>query len=205
MAFFNAPYKLFLDANTMFYDTFINSLTETFMLFLNLVLSHSMYVSPSMSLKTFYAPKLAISACIFLGLWAWSFADMLEFEAFAKQDFVANEEAQNYERGCFTFFLMFMIVYTIMATYYSIKALSTDINSSRIKQRFKNQASILVLIVSGCTVSLVVFPFESQTLQFLNENGVVNIYMIVLSYMLSPNTQMDEEITIDEDGHVSVI
>ena len=38
----------------------------------------------------------------------------------------------------------------------------------------------------------------------MNENGVVNIYMIVLSYMFSPNTKIDEEIIIDEDGNVSI-
>ena len=43
MFFFNLPYKIFYDFNGILYDTFINSLTETFMLFLNLVLSHSMY------------------------------------------------------------------------------------------------------------------------------------------------------------------
>ena len=37
----------------------------------------------------------------------------------------------------------------------------------------------------------------------MNENGIVNIYMIVLSYIFSPNTQMDEDIIIDDDGIVS--
>ena len=38
----------------------------------------------------------------------------------------------------------------------------------------------------------------------MNENGMINIYMIVLSYMFSPNTEMDDEIFVDEDGNVKV-
>ena len=97
-----------------------------------------------------------------------------------------------------------MIIYAFYAAYLSFRALSTSSLNKNGLARFKNQAGGLVLIVSGCTVSLVVFPFESQTLQFMNENGVVNIYMIVLSYMFSPNTRIDEEIIIDEDGNVSI-
>ena len=33
---------------------------------------------------------------------------------------------------------------------------------------------------------------------------MINIYMIVLSYMFSPNTEMDDEIFVDEDGNVKV-
>ena len=58
--------------------------------------------------------------------------------------------------------------------------------------------------MNGCNVALVVFPFSSQVLQFVNENGVVNIYMLVLSYMFSPNTDIDEEIVVDDEGNVSV-
>ena len=38
----------------------------------------------------------------------------------------------------------------------------------------------------------------------MNENGVVNIYMIVLSYMFSPSTELDEDILLDDDGNVTV-
>ena len=100
--------------------------------------------------------------------------------------------------------MILMFIYVLFASYYSMMALRTE-NQSRTKNRFKNNKGILILIVSGCTVSLVVFPFESQTLQFMNENGIVNIYMIILSYMLSPNTKLDDEIMVDEDGNISVL
>ena len=38
----------------------------------------------------------------------------------------------------------------------------------------------------------------------MNENGVVNIYMLLLAYMFSPSTEIDEEIVVDEDGNVSI-
>jgi len=34
---------------------------------------------------------------------------------------------------------------------------------------------------------LVGLSYENQTLQFMNENGVVNIYLIVISYLFGPN------------------
>ena len=90
MAFFNMPYKIFFDVNGALYDTFINSLTETFMLFLNLVLSHGMYASPSISKKAFYLPKVTISIAMFFCLWAWSYADVQEFIAYKENDFVID-------------------------------------------------------------------------------------------------------------------
>ena len=172
------------------------------MLFLNLALAHGMYAQDT-SLKYFYLPKGIVCFSVFLGLWAWSYADALEFDSFIQKDFVVDEQARNFERGCFTIFLMLLIVYSLLAAYYSMKALSAKQVESSGYSRFYQYAGGLVLIVNACTVSLLVFPFESQTLQFMNENGVVNIYFIVLSYMLAPNTTIDEEIIVDEDGNVS--
>lgn len=198
------PYKLFTQTEMPLYDTGINSFTETFMLFINLALSHGMYATDT-SMKMFYVPKAALCVMVFLGLWAWSYADALEYQSFIQKDFVVDEEAKNFERGCFTIFLISLIVYAIVAAYFSMMALKAKSIRASGYNRFQSVAGGLILIISGCTVSLLVFPFESQTLQFMNENGVVNIYMIVLSYMLSPNTQIDEDIIVDDEGHVSVV
>ena len=203
MFLFNLPYKLFTTNQYGLFDTFVNSLTETYMLFLNLVLSHGMYASNQTKPFVFYAPKIITSLAIFIGLWAWSYADLQEYRQYIAKDFVVDENAKNFEQNCFKFFFIVMLIYATYAAYLSFRALSANNSSNYGLSRFRNQAGGLVLIVSGCTVSLVVFPFESQTLQFMNENGVVNIYMIVLSYMFSPNTRMDDEIIIDEDGNVS--
>lgn len=36
----------------------------------------------------------------------------------------------------------------------------------------------------------------------MNENGIANIYLIVLSYMFAPNTEIDADIIVDGDGNV---
>lgn len=79
MFLFNLPYKLFTKSQFLLFDTFVNSLTETYMLFLNLVLSHGMYASKLINPCVFYAPKIITSLLVFIGLWAWSYADIREF------------------------------------------------------------------------------------------------------------------------------
>mmetsp|Transcript_7381 Transcript_7381/g.10471 ORF Transcript_7381/g.10471 Transcript_7381/m.10471 type:complete len:275 (-) Transcript_7381:96-920(-) len=206
MLFFNLPYKHFYEESLPIVDTFVNSLTETYMLFLNLVLSHGMYASPEETTPSqFYLPKILVSAAVFVCLWAWSYADAKEFEEFVKRDFLVDDAAYNWERTCFTFFLIPMVCYALLATWYGFNALTAKNKAhSNSWGRFRNHAGVLVLIMSGCNVSLVVFPFSSQVLQFVNENGVVNIYMLVLCYMFSPNTELDEEIIVDDDGNVSI-
>ena len=41
------------------------------------------------------------------------------------------------------------------------------------------------------SAAVVGFPAESQTLQFMNETGVVNIYMIMMSYLFAPYNEAD--------------
>ena len=47
------------------------------------------------------------------------------------------------------------------------------------------------------SAAVVVFPAESQTLQFMNECGVVNIYMIMMSYLFAPNNDPETRYTFD--------
>ena len=95
------------------------------MLFLNLVLSHGMYASPeTMTPSQFYLPKIIVCIAVFLGLWVWSYADAKEFEAFVKRDFEVDDDAYDFERTCFTFFLILMILYTVLAAWYGFHALT---------------------------------------------------------------------------------
>lgn len=50
------------------------------MLFLNLVLSHGMYASSNIKPLVFYAPKIIACLAIFIGIWAWSYADLREYQ-----------------------------------------------------------------------------------------------------------------------------
>ena len=89
------------------------------MLFLNLVLSHGMYASKLINPCVFYAPKIITSLLVFIGLWAWSYADIREFQQYIDSDFVVSEEAKSFEQKCFTFFFFVMILYAIYAAYLS--------------------------------------------------------------------------------------
>ena len=111
---------------------------------------------------SFFGAKIVVSVFVFFGLWLWSYADLLDYEAYIKNDFVIDESARDTERNCFWLFLMMMLIYAVLAARYSYKALTVTQGTN--PSRFRNKAGGLVLIVSSCTVSLVVFPFSSQTL-----------------------------------------
>ena len=74
-----------------------------------------------------------------------------------------DEQARDFERGCFTLFLILMVAYAALATYHIMKVLKTKSTMTRARHlaRFKNKAGGLVLVISGAMVMLVVFPFSS--------------------------------------------
>ena len=91
----------------------------------------------------------------------------------------------------FKVLFVLMLFYGSMALYYNFRALTVKPAATNQKQRFSQYASGLVLIVSGMSAAVLVFPAESQTLQFMNECGVVNIYMIMMSYLFAPYNEED--------------
>ena len=99
----------------------------------------------------------------------------------------------------FTLFIFLMFFYWAMALYYSFKALTVKPDGSNAKQRFSQYASGIVLIVSGLSTAIVIVPSESQILQFMNQCGVINIYLITMSYLLAPSE--DDEPQYSFDGH----
>lgn len=201
---FNTPYKLFMKTEMHLFDTGINALSETCMLFINLALAHGIYAADS-GVLIFYTPKVVLCILVFLGLWSWSYTDVRKFESILQKDFAGTEEAEEWERNCFTFFLCDIVVYAIVATYLSLRAYKAKKATSRGEDRFQPIAGTLILI-SGCTVSLVVIPFESQVLRFINENGVVNIYLIIISYMFLPDLESrSEEKEVGDSGNVSEV
>ena len=64
----------------------------------------------------------------------------------------------------FMVFIFLMVFYWALALYYSFRALTVQADPSNSKQRFSQYASGIVLIVSGLSTSIVVFPSESQIL-----------------------------------------
>ena len=82
------------------------------------------------------------------------------------------------------------IVY-LSIIFYSFRAFTFDSNSRNQKGRFGLYASVLLLAWSMITVVLIAIPSENKTLQFLNTNGVVNLYMFIISYFFEPYSEDD--------------
>ena len=61
----------------------------------------------------------------------------------------------------FNVFFILMLFYGAMALYYNFRALTVKPDVSNQKQRFSQYASGLVLIVSGMSAAVLVFPAES--------------------------------------------
>ena len=88
--FFNLPYKLAMWNDlemfeTRFYmviDTMNTSLMMSMVLFINLVVSHSLYASLEMSTQLFYLPKLLICGLVFFSMWVWQYADKVNYLAY---------------------------------------------------------------------------------------------------------------------------
>lgn len=162
---FNLPYKMFIHSeNTLFLalDAMNNSLTESMMLFLHLAITESLSKKSQISPKSFYYPKIAICGLCFLAMWAWQFADQLDYVRMFHNDFKFDKHYTAIERVCLTVFLICMTLYTI----YDILLLR--IFFKRIVQGLYNngpplntQGSFLILFLSHFIVILLAFPFES--------------------------------------------
>ena len=93
LLFFNLPYKLavwndlFQSRFYMALDTLNTSLTMSMVLFINLVVSHSLSASINMSAKLFYLPKLIICGLVLFSMWIWQYADKLNYLAYFKNNF----------------------------------------------------------------------------------------------------------------------
>ena len=90
---YNAPYKLAV-WNNLFQsklyialDALNTSLTMSMVLFINLVVSHSISASVEMSKSRFYMPKLIVCILVLLSMWVWQYADKLNYLAYFKNEF----------------------------------------------------------------------------------------------------------------------
>jgi len=99
----------------------------------------------------------------------------------------------------FFFFAVMLVIYSGQIGFHIFKLMTVKASYYNHKKRFSKNSSILILLFSAISASLIGFPFESQTLQFMNENGLVNIYIILLSYLFAPNHDPNEIKLTEED------
>ena len=170
MLIFNAPFELvgwvniFHSKLFIALDTLITSLTMAMVMFINLVISHGLSASNEMSVSAFYLPKLVVCILVFFSIWIWQYADKLNYLAYFENEFEQDEGTRQNEWEKFTLNIFLMLFYWAMALYYSYKALTVPPSEKNAKKRFSQYASGIVLIVSGVSTAVVVFPSESQIL-----------------------------------------
>ena len=51
--------------------------------------------------------------------------------------------------------------------------------------------SVLIFLISITLLGLLFIPPADEMLQFMDESGLINVYLIVLSFLLSPVNEMD--------------
>ena len=93
LLFYNTPYKLAVQNNLfqsklyIALDALNTSLTMSMVLFINLVVSHSLSASLEMSKSKFYLPKLIVCVLVLCSMWVWQYADKLNYLAYFKNEF----------------------------------------------------------------------------------------------------------------------
>ena len=115
---------------------------------------------------------------------------------FFQNDYTRDEEAHSHEVNMFYLFLVLLAIYFGLGLSYIYQLVNIKTAKQR---RVQEKAGSIILIFSVMTVSLVGFPFESQSLQFMNENGLINIFIIVVSYLFAPNNDPNQIEITEED------
>jgi glucan phosphoethanolaminetransferase (alkaline phosphatase superfamily) len=99
----------------------------------------------------------------------------------------------------FTMFMVVMCMYFTVLLYYAFLSLSIPGRDNNEKVRFSSVAIAMTLFLTMATAVIVVMPFESQMLQFINEHGIINLSIIMINYLYAPSTEQQEEYESDED------
>lgn len=103
----------------------------------------------------------------------------------------------------FTMFLFVMCTYFTILLYYAFLAVTLPGRDNNEKVRFSSVAISMTLFLTMSTAIIVVMPFESQMLQFINEHGIINLSIIMINYLYAPSTERyEDDYESDEDEHV---
>lgn len=70
-----------------------------------------------------------------------------------------------------------------------VSRLAYNLASKREQNKYHLTTSvttILLLLISNCSAGMIIIPFTSDTLRFINTNGLVNLSLIILSFLFAP-------------------
>jgi uncharacterized protein YdeI (BOF family) len=97
------------------------------------------------------------------------------FEAFcqANTKYIKNKSKQNYN--------LYNLIF------------SNDFESSILKQDLSVSrfTTVLITFISLTLLGLLFMPPRDEMLQFMDESGLINVYLTVLAYMMSPVEELD--------------
>ena len=88
-------------------------------------------------------------------------------------------------------FAFVFAAYIAVSLFYGYKSLTTGPSARNNKHRFSHSASGLILAASLVVAAMVIVPYESQTVQYINVNGTVNLYMLLVCYLFESQSESD--------------
>lgn len=196
--FFNLPLKPIETQFALLFATFVNAVAICYLLVMNLVLLHGISAPFDLSKRWFYLPKLILIVPVF--------ASMTMDQYFIRKDFETRFKDPNFldvppNKHSFdqTIFIVVMALYFIVLAYYGFLSLTKPGSENNEKLRFSSAAIGMTLFLTASTAFIVMIPFESQMLQFINEHGVINLFLIIISYLYAPSTEEGQFQESDEE------
>lgn len=169
---------------------------------------------PEEKIKSFYLPKLGVCVAIFVLLYFFMYTHSFRLVKYITQMYKQKDSIDTGSIvGSFDFTdllcLCLFSVYTVMAFRWMHEAYNLA-NAQYQKNRTKRNynlhnllfmdsdseiktdltvtrfATVLPFFVSILLLSLIFAPAQDEMLQFVDESGLINVYLIILSFLFSP-------------------
>lgn len=96
-----------------------------------------------------------------------------------------NSEAEGYSADMYWLLLAASTGYLALLSYYSVLAVKRPL------PRFRETNFVIFLVMYTITSALIVLPYTSVTLKFINWNGVVNLCLVLTAFLFEPHLEQD--------------
>jgi hypothetical protein len=169
--------------------SFVNAISISYVLMINLVLLHGISASFDLDWRWFYVPKIVLIVPVFAVMILDKYFSASSFKEKFENKMHLEEISVTKHTLNFTMFLVVMFMYFTVLFYYAYLSLSIPGCVNNEKVRFSSVAIAMTLFLTMATAIIVVMPFESQMLAFINEHGIINLSVIMINYLYAPSTE----------------
>jgi len=169
--------------------SFVNAISISYVLMINLVLLHGISASFDLDWRWFYVPKIVLIVPVFAVMILDQYFSASSFKEKFEDKMHLEEISVTKHTLNFTMFLVVMFMYFTVLFYYAYLSLSIPGCVNNEKVRFSSVAIAMTLFLTMATAIIVVMPFESQMLAFINEHGIINLSVIMINYLYAPSTE----------------